>query len=83
MTHVEISLTARDTFESLPQERQDRIKTKLLGEVADDPERHLRSLTNSSHDSIRVDQYRLVVDYDNAADRLKIHDVGHRRSVYD
>lgn len=83
MTRVEISLTAQDALESLPQVVQDRIKTKLLEEVADDPERHLRSLTNSPHDSIRVGEYRLVVDYDTIDDRLRIHDVGHRRNVYD
>lgn len=83
MTRVEISLTAQDAFESLPQVVQERIKTKLLEEVVDDPKRHLRSLTNSPHDSIRVGEYRLVVDYDTIDDCLRIHDVGHRRNVYD
>ncbi len=81
MTRVDISLTAREQLNSLSTAAQRRIKTKLLNEVSDDPERYLRPLSNSPHQSIRVGDYR--VDYDGDSDRIKIHDVGHRRNIYD
>lgn len=83
MTRVAISVTAQDELESLPEEVQDRIKTKLLSEVGDDPERHFRPLSNSPHQSIRIGDYRVIAEYDADSDRLKIHDVGHRRNIYD
>ncbi|RRJ28643.1 type II toxin-antitoxin system RelE family toxin [Halocatena pleomorpha] len=83
MTRVDISLTAREQLNDLSTAAQQRIKTKLLNEVSDDPERYLRPLSNSPHQSIRVGDYRVIVDYDGDSDRIKIHDVGHRRNIYD
>lgn len=82
MTRVEISLTTRDQLHDLSENVQGRIKTKLLDEVSDDPERYLRPLSNSSHRSIRVGDYRVIASYDEEEDRLKDHDVGHRRNIY-
>lgn len=83
MTNIDISLAARDYLQSLPSDVQERVKSKLLGEVSDDPERYLRPLSNSPHQSIRVGDYRVIAEYDDGNDRLKIHDVGHRRNIYD
>lgn len=83
MTQVDISLTARDALESFSPDVKERIKDKLLGEISDDPERHLRPLSNSPHRRIRIGDYRVIAAYDDESDRLKIHDVGHRRNIYD
>lgn len=83
MARIEISLNAKEDLESLPTDVRDRIKGKLLGEVADDPERHLRPLSNTEARSIRVGDYRVIADYDRNGDVLRIHQIGHRRNVYD
>lgn len=83
MARIEISLDAREDLQSLPVDVQDRVKTKLLGEVADDPERHLRPLSNVDASSIRIGEYRVIADYDRNDDALRIHQIGHRRNIYD
>lgn len=44
---------------------------------------YLGPLSNSPHRSIRVGDYRVIAIYDEDSDRIKIHDVGHRRNIYD
>lgn len=83
MAEIQISLDAKEDLESLPTDVQDRIKSKLLGDVADDPERHLRTLSNTDARSIRIGDYRVIADYEQNDDMLRIHRIGHRRNVYD
>lgn len=83
MVDVQISLTARDDLESLPPDVQERIKDKLLNDVVDCPERYLKPLSGSEYQAIRVGDYRVIVDYDNDEDRMKVLAVGHRSTVYD
>lgn len=83
MIDVEISLKARDQLEALPQDVQDRIKRKLLNDVTEDPERYLRSLSNFDAYSIRIGDYRALVDYDPDNSTIRITAVKHRSTVYD
>jgi mRNA-degrading endonuclease RelE of RelBE toxin-antitoxin system len=83
MVDVAISLSARDDLEELPVDVQERIKQKLLNDVSEEPERHLRTLSNSEHHSIRVGDYRVIVDYESGEELLKVLTVGHRSTIYD
>jgi len=83
MVQVVISETARDDLASLPDDVQDRITEKFTNAVSDDPERHLRSLSNSNYQSVRIGDYRAVVEHAKDADQLRIHAVGHRSTIYD
>lgn len=83
MVDVAISLSARDDLEDLPDDVQERIKTKLLNDVTEEPERHLRTLSNSEYHSIRVGDYRIIADYETNDDLLKVLAVGHRSTIYD
>jgi len=83
MTDVRISETAKDALTDLPPDVQERIKSKLLDEVVRDPDRYIKPLSGEPHGRIRVGAYRVVVEYDEATDELRIHEVGHRDGVYD
>lgn len=83
MVDVAISLSARDDLEDLPRDVQERIKGKLLNDVTEEPQRHLRSLSNSEYNSIRVGDYRVIVDFEGTEGLLKVLAVGHRSTIYD
>lgn len=83
MVDIDISHSALDDLESLPSDVQDRIKSKLLGDVSDDPSRHLRPLESSEYYSIRVGEYRVIVDHVPDNSRIKVFAVGHRKKIYD
>jgi len=83
MSDVAISLSARDDLEDLPADVQERVKTKLLEDVADEPERYLRTLSNSEYNSVRVGDYRVIVDHEPNEELLKVLAVGHRSTIYD
>lgn len=83
MVNIQISLTAKNDLEELSEDVQERIKGKLLNDVKDDPERHLRPMCNTDAESIRVGDYRILADYRNDEERLKILAIGHRRNIYD
>jgi mRNA interferase RelE/StbE len=83
MVDVRISLTAKDQLESLPNDVQERIKNKLLDEVAADPGRHLKQLRGSDDYRARIGDYRAIVEWDKQADEVRVHEIGHRRNVYD
>lgn len=83
MVQVAISESARDDLTDLPDDVQDRIKEKFTNEVAHDVDRHLRSLSNSEFQSVRIGDYRAVVNHVPDADQLRILAVGHRSTIYD
>lgn len=83
MVQVVISETARDDLAALPDDVQDRITEKFTTTVANDPGRHLRSLSNSDYQSVRIGDYRAIVEHAQDADQLRIHAVGHRSTIYD
>jgi mRNA interferase RelE/StbE len=83
MVDVVISETAEKELNSLDSDVKDRIVSKMLDEVASDPKRYIKPLQNSPHGSVRAGDYRVIVEWDRDADHLRIHDVGHRRNIYD
>lgn len=80
---VMISKTAEERLNNLPQDVQDRIKIKLKNEVSENPDRHLESLENSPYSRIRIGEYRVIVKPLEKRREFRIHDVGHRSSIYD
>jgi len=83
MVEIAISETAQETLHSLDEDVADRIKTKLLEEVKEDPERHLNHLEETDLNSIRVGDYRILAELDRSQRLLKVHHMGHRRNIYD
>jgi mRNA interferase RelE/StbE len=83
MADIEISLAARDELEALEPDVQDRIREKLLDEVAERPDRHLIRLSGRDDYRARIGEYRVIIDWDKAADTLRVTKVEHRDTVYD
>ena len=82
MTDVFLAESVRDDIDDLPNDIRDRVKAKLR-DAADRPDRLLNSLSNREGYSVRIGDYRAIVDWDKAADRIDVVDFGHRRNIYD
>lgn len=82
MTDVFLAQSVRDDIDDLPNDVRDRVKAKLR-DAADRPDRLLKNLSNREGYSVRIGDYRAIVDWDKAADRINVVDFGHRRNVYD
>lgn len=83
MAEVLISERARDELEALDSEIRERIKSKLLDEVADQPDRHLVRLSGSERYRVRVGAYRVIIQWEKADNVLKITKIDKRDRVYD
>jgi mRNA interferase RelE/StbE len=83
MTEVKISLAAKEELEALDPPVRNRIRNKLLDEVADRPDRHLVRLSGREDHRVRIGDYRVIVDWDKAAGVLRVTKVEHRDTVYD
>jgi mRNA interferase RelE/StbE len=82
MTDVFLAESVRDDIDDLPNDIRDRVKAKLR-DAADRPDRLLNSLSNREGYSVRIGDYRAIVDWDKQEDRINVVDFGHRRNVYD
>lgn len=82
---IEYSTRAVEQLEDLETEIADRITSKL-DDVAWNPEHYLqgRKMTNSPHYSLRVGDYRAIIDWrrNETPEVLFIRRVGHRDNVY-
>lgn len=78
---VEFSQLAGEKFEKLAKDLQKRLVRKLQ-QVAERPRRFLTRLRGVDAFTIRMGDYRIVVDVD--WERQTIYDLtlGHRRTVY-
>jgi len=83
MADVQISLAARDELEALEPDVQDRIREKLLEDIAPRPDRHLVRLSGRDDYRARVGDYRVIIDWDKSENVLKVTNVEHRDTVYD
>ena len=83
MADVEISLKARDELDSLDPPAPDRIRSKLLEEVAEHPDRHLVRLSGRDDYRVRVGDYRVLIDWDKTENVLRVTGVEKRDTVYD
>jgi len=78
---VEFSELAARKFRALDKPVRERIVAKLW-EVAEDPLRHLSRLRAVDAYRLRVGDYRLVVDVDEAARVVYVLTLGHRSTAY-
>jgi len=56
---------------------------EAVGELREDPLRHLQKIVNSPYYRLRVGDYRVIVDIQRDALRVLVLKVGHRESVYE
>lgn len=82
MADVRLAVSVRDTLQDYPADRRERIKEKLR-DAGERPDRHLKQLSNREDYSIRIGDYRALVDWDKQDGVLYVTKVGHRRNVYD
>lgn len=88
MTQAEVDYSeqAADQLESLETEIARRIMSELE-DVVWNPEHYLggRRLTNSPYYSLRVGDYRAIIDWQHNEDpeRLFVREVDHRSNIYD
>jgi mRNA interferase RelE/StbE len=79
---VEFGSRAADQLEDLETETAQRIVSKL-DDVTWNPDHYLRALSGRDGYRLRVGDYRVLIDWRRDEDELFVHEVGHRRNVYD
>lgn len=80
MTDVLLSERARDRLDELDAEPRTRI-TDALRTVT--PDRDLSRLSGKDLHTLRVGDYRVIVDWEQSDDTLYVLTLGHRRNIYD
>ena len=83
MADVRISVRARDELDALDPPAPERIRSKLLDEVAERPDRHLVRLSGRNDYRVRIGDYRVIVDWDKSESVLRVTKVEKRDTVYD
>lgn len=82
MAEVRLAVSVRDRLEDLDADTRDRVKDKLRDAGAR-PDRHLKKLSNRNDFSLRIGDYRAIIDWDKSEGVLYVTDFGHRRNIYD
>lgn len=82
MTRISWDPKARDFLRKLPKVDSKRIVRKVVMEIMQNPKRYLDSVIGKTISKIRIGNYRLFVDYDEAEDHLWIRSIRHRRNAY-
>lgn len=82
MTEVEYTEQALDHLEALDPQVADRVLDKV-DEATEWTDHRLEPLSGYPYYKLRVDDYRVIVDWDRGNDVLVVEAVGHRRNVYD
>lgn len=85
MAEVLFTERGRDRLTDLDSEAQERIKKKL-GEIEDWPDHFLKPLKGRDDYSLRVGDYRALIQWEKNEDEddvLYVKSVGHRRNFYD
>jgi mRNA interferase RelE/StbE len=80
MTEVLLSERAQERLSALEAETRERIKDALRDLH---PDRDLSRLSGKDVYSLRVGDYRAIVDWDRREDTVYVLTVGHRRNIYD
>ena len=73
---------AIDFLNKLPAELKSRIFTKILS-TKENPFHFFERLTGRSDFRMRVGDYRIIADINQAAKRIGITHIGHRKNVYE
>lgn len=82
MTEVEYTEQALDHLEALDPQVADRVLNKV-DEATEWTDHRLEPLSGYPYYKLRVDDCRVIVDWDRGNDVLVVEAVGHRRNVYD
>lgn len=82
MPDVYFTERGHERLGDLNEDVQERIKEKLR-EARDRPDHYLKSLSNRDDYSLRIGDYRALIDWDKQEDVLYVKTVGHRRNFYD
>ncbi|MFW6385286.1 MAG: type II toxin-antitoxin system RelE family toxin [Halodesulfurarchaeum sp.] len=82
MTRVEYTENAVRQLEDLDSQTAERILDKI-DEAAEWTEHRLEPLASYPYHSLRIGDYRAIIDWDRQDDCLVVEAVGHRRNVYD
>lgn len=82
MTEVEYTEQAVSHLESLDPQVADRVLNKIE-EATEWTEHRLEPLSGYPYYKLRAGDYRAIISWDRAEDKLVVEAVGHRRNVYD
>jgi len=77
LLHLEVS----KTLDSLPDDIEERIRSKLSNAGAE-PGRHLKPLTGRDDYSLRIAKRRAIIDWDKQQNELRVLKIDTRDTVY-
>lgn len=78
----EISPSARDDLDDLPDEAATRLLSKFE-DAGEWPEHYLTRLSGYPYYKLRAGDYRAIIDWDKTNDKQEMLRAGHRDGVYD
>ena len=82
MYEIQILRRAQRSLARLPERQYKRVRD-AIGILADEPRPPgCRKLTGRDGWRIRIGQYRVIYEIDDAARIVTVLDIGHRREVY-
>ena len=81
MYQVEFSKQAESQFSKLPSDLKDRI-FNVLGRVRLRPHHFAKRLVGCSYFSLRVGDYRLILDIQQDKLIIFVLELGHRKNIY-
>lgn len=82
MTEIMFTDPAFDQLKGLEKDIRRRIIYKLKG-IKDWPDHHLKPLKGVPYFSLRIGDYRAIIDWKKDRDELWVVAVGHRRNIYE
>lgn len=81
MYSIEFSKTAGEQFDKLPIDLQDRI-INSLERIRIRPHYFIKKLVGVKYFSLRVGEYRIILDINNQKFVILVIELGHRRNIY-
>jgi len=82
MTEILFTDPAFDQLKGLEKEIRIRIMSKLKS-IKDWPDHHLKPLKGVPYFSLRIGDYRAIIDWRKDRNELWVVAVGHRRNIYE
>ena len=81
MTDILFTDPASDQFKNLEKKIQDMIINRLK-KMKELPDRYLKPLKEHPYFSLRIGDYRAIIDWRKNKDQLWVVAVGHRKNIY-
>lgn len=82
MADVRFALSVQEQFDDLPADLRERVKDKLR-DAGDPPDHYLKRLSNRDDYTLRIGDYRAIIEWDKVGGVLYVTDCDHRDGVYD